>query len=50
MSQITASLVKELREKTGVGMIVCKIALIENYGDIVASIVWLRYIGIDLAS
>ena len=32
MSQVTASLVKELREKTGVGMMDCKTALKENNG------------------
>ena len=34
MSEITANLVKELREKTGVGMMDCKTALLENNGDI----------------
>ena len=50
MSQITASLVKELREKTGVGMMDCKIALKENNGDIEASIDWLRTKGIAKAA
>ena len=39
MSQVTASLVKELREKTGVGMMDCKTALKENNGDIELSLI-----------
>ena len=50
MSQVTASLVKELREKTGVGMMDCKTALNENNGDIEASIDWLRTKGIAKAA
>ena len=50
MSQVTASLVKELREKTGVGMMDCKTALKENHGDIEASIDWLRTKGIAKAA
>ena len=50
MSQITASLVKELREKTGVGMMDCKTALKENNGDIETSIDWLRTKGIAKAA
>ena len=50
MSEITASLVKELREKTGVGMMDCKTALKENNGDIEASIDWLRTKGIAKAA
>jgi Translation elongation factor Ts len=46
MSQVTASLVKESREKTGVGMLDCKPALKENNGDIEASLDWLRTKGI----
>ena len=42
MAEITAALVKELREKSGVGMMDCKKALAENNGDIEASIDWLR--------
>ena len=38
MAEITAALVKELREKSGVGMMDCKKALTENNGDIEASI------------
>ena len=40
MAQITAALVKELREKTGAGMMDCKKALAENDGDLEASIDW----------
>ena len=39
---ITASLVKELRERTGAGMMDCKNALVENNGDMDASVDWLR--------
>ena len=47
---ITASLVKELREKTGAGMLDCKKALEANNGDINASIDWLREKGIATAA
>ena len=47
---ITASLVKELREKTGAGMLDCKKALEANNGDIYASIDWLREKGISKAA
>ena len=47
---ITASLVKELREKTGAGMLDCKKALEANNGDINASIDWLREKGISKAA
>lgn len=39
---ISASLVKELREKTGAGMMDCKKALTECNGDINAAVDWLR--------
>ena len=39
---ITASLVKELREKTGAGMMDCKKALTECEGDIEKAVDWLR--------
>ncbi len=45
-----ASLVKELREKTGAGMLDCKNALKENNNDIEASVEWLRKKGITAAS
>lgn len=44
--EITASMVKELREKTGAGMMDCKKALAECNGDMEASIDWLREKGI----
>ena len=50
MSEITSAMVKELREKTGVGMMDCKLALKENSGNIEASIDWLRTKGIAKAA
>ncbi|WP_269713422.1 translation elongation factor Ts [Caulobacter sp. NIBR2454] len=50
MAEITAALVKELREKSGVGMMDCKKALTENNGDIDASIDWLRAKGLSKAA
>jgi len=47
---VTASLVKELREKTVAGMLDCKKALEANNGDINASIDWLREKGISKAA
>ena len=47
---ISASLVKELREKTGAGMMDCKKALEANNGDIDASVDWLREKGISKAA
>lgn len=47
---ITASMVKELREKTGVGMMDCKKALAETDGDIEAAIDWLRTKGLAKAA
>ena len=47
--EITASLVKELRERTGAGMMECKKALVENGGDIDASAEWLRKSGLAKA-
>lgn len=46
---ISASLVKELRDKTGAGMLDCKKALEANNGNIDASIDWLREKGISKA-
>jgi elongation factor Ts len=46
---ITAAMVKELREKSGAGMMDCKKALAENNGDMEASIDWLRAKGIAKA-
>lgn len=50
MAEITAALVKELREKSGVGMMDCKKALAENGGDIEASMDWLRAKGLSKAA
>jgi elongation factor Ts len=50
MAQITASLVKELRERTGAGMMDCKKALGENDGDIEAAVDWLRKKGLAAAA
>ncbi|WP_342581177.1 translation elongation factor Ts [Ureibacillus sp. FSL W7-1570] len=47
---ITAQLVKELREKTGAGMMDCKKALVETNGDIEAAIDYLREKGLASAS
>ena len=50
MAEITASLVKELREKTGAGMMDCKKALNEVQGDLEKAIDWLRTKGLSAAS
>ncbi len=50
MSAISASMVKDLREKTGAGMMDCKTALTETNGDIEAAIDWLRKKGITKAA
>jgi elongation factor Ts len=47
MAAITASLVKELREKTGAGMMDCKKALTETEGDVEAAVDWLRAKGLS---
>jgi elongation factor Ts len=47
--EITAKMVSELREKTGVGMMECKKALTENQGNIEAAVKWLREKGISKA-
>ncbi|KRG44139.1 elongation factor Ts [Stenotrophomonas pictorum JCM 9942] len=49
MAEITASLVKELRERTGAGMMECKKALTENDGNIDAAAEWLRKSGLAKA-
>ena len=49
MAEITAKLVKELRDKTSAGMMDCKKALVENKGDMDKSIEWLRQKGIASA-
>ena len=50
MTAITASLVKELRDKTGAGMMDCKTALTETKGDVEQAIDWLRKKGISKAA
>lgn len=50
MAEITASLVKELREKTGAGMMDCKKALSETQGDLEKAIDWLRTKGLSAAA
>ena len=50
MAEITAALVKDLRDKTGVGMMDCKKALAETGGDIEAAIDWLRAKGLSKAA
>lgn len=50
MAQITAALVKELREKTGGGMMDCKKALTETDGDLEAAVDWLRKKGLAAAA
>ena len=49
MAQITAALVKELRDKTSAGMMDCKKALNETDGDLEAAVDWLRTKGIAKA-
>jgi elongation factor Ts len=50
MAAITAALVKDLREKTGAGMMDCKKALTETDGDIETAIDWLRKKGLAAAA
>ncbi len=50
MSNITASMVKELRESTGVGMMDAKKALVENDGNMEAAVDWLRTKGMAKAA
>ncbi len=50
MAQITAALVKELREKTGAGMMDCKKALAETDADLEAAVDWLRTKGLAAAA
>lgn len=50
MTEITASLVKDLREKTGAGMMDCKKALNETNGDFEAAVDWLRKKGLASAA
>jgi elongation factor Ts len=50
MAEITAALVKELRETSGAGMMDCKKALQETNGDIEAAVDWLRAKGLSKAA
>jgi len=50
MAEITAALVKDLREKTGAGMMDCKRALVETGGDLETAIDWLRKKGLAAAA
>ena len=50
MAEVTAALVKDLRDKTGAGMMDCKKALTENGGDMEAAIDWLRTKGLATAA
>src|ERR1700744_5419190 len=50
MANITASMVKDLRDKTGAGMMDCKTALKETDGDMEAAIDWLRKKGLSKAA
>ena len=50
MAEVTAALVKDLRERTGAGMMDCKKALNESDGDLEAAIDWLRKKGLSAAA
>src|SRR6478609_4404299 len=50
MANITAAMVKELRDQTGAGMMDCKTALNETNGDLEAAIDWLRKKGLSKAA
>jgi elongation factor Ts len=50
MAEITAALVKNLREKTGAGMMDCKKALLETAGNVDAAVDWLRTKGLAAAA
>jgi elongation factor Ts len=50
MAEITAKLVKDLRDKTGAGMMDCKNALAETKGDMEAAVDWLRAKGLSKAA
>jgi elongation factor Ts len=50
MADITAAMVKDLREKTGVGMMDCKAALAATGGDMEAAVDWLRAKGLAKAA
>ena len=50
MAQVTAALVKQLRDKSGAGMMDCKNALKETDGDVEAAVDWLRKKGLSAAA
>ncbi len=50
MAEITAAMVKDLREKTGAGMMDCKKALVETAGNMEEAIDWLRKKGLSAAA
>jgi len=50
MATISATMVKDLREKTGAGMMDCKAALAETSGDMEAAVDWLRAKGLSKAA
>ncbi len=50
MAEVTAAMVRDLRDKTGAGMMDCKKALVENAGDAEAAIDWLRKKGLSAAA
>jgi elongation factor Ts len=50
MTNITAAMVKELRDKTSAGMMDCKAALAETAGDLEAAVDWLRKKGLSKAA
>jgi elongation factor Ts len=50
MAEVTASMVRDLRDATGAGMMDCKKALVETGGDIEAAIDWLRKKGLSAAA
>jgi len=50
MAEISAAMVKELREKTGAGMMDCKRALQENGADMEKAVIWLREKGLASAA
>jgi elongation factor Ts len=50
MAEITAAMVRELRDATGAGMMDCKKALVETGGDMEAAIDWLRKKGLSAAA
>jgi len=49
MAEVTSAMVKDLREKTGAGMMDCKKALLESGGDVEKAIIWLREKGLATA-